>query len=301
MEADRANRLKGLAIVTLAIFVLTPDSLLVRLSDSDPYGLMVVRGLLMALTLTAALAIIHGPGRLAGLIRAMGWPGLWATLLYGSGNLLFIIALEHTSVANVLVMIATEPVFAAVFAWHFLREPLGWPTALAILGGLAGIGVVVSDSLGQPTLSGDIAALGCSLAMAGFFVMLRARRRINMIPAVALSGFVSSALALVLLLAAGPGLAVIAGYGAGQWGWIVLNAAVVLPLAFGLMAVGPRYLPAAEIGLLLLLETVLGPLWVWWALGEVPRDATLLGGGIVLLTLLLHTLWQLRPRQRAAA
>lgn len=300
MSVDRATRLKGLLIVGGGVLILTPDSLLVRLSDSGPWSLMVVRGLLMAAGVLFGLALLYGPRRLWWTIRQMGMPGLWATLLYGTGNLLFVVALDNTAVANVLVMIATVPVFGALLSWVFLREAIGWPTALAILAALVGIGVVVSDSLGQPVLVGDLSALGVALMMASFYVVLRRHRTRDLVPAVGLSGLVSAGIAVVPLLAIGPGFGAIAAYSGEQWGWIVLNAFVVLPLSFSLMAVGPRYLPAAEIGLLLLLETVLGPLWVWWALNEAPGTATLIGGAIVLVTLLLHTLWQLRPRRRAA-
>ena len=137
----------------------------------------------------------------------------------------------------------------------------------------------------------------CSLCFAYFMVLLRKAGDVDSTPAVGVSGLFTALLALPLVFLTGEGTAAILSLDAAQWGWIALGSLVVLPLSFGLISIGPRYLPAAEVSLLILLEAVLGPFWVWLVLDEHPTTAALIGGVVVLATLALHSLWGLR-RQR---
>jgi drug/metabolite transporter (DMT)-like permease len=289
------DRRKGLIVTTVGVLILTPDTLLVRLADCEPYTLALLRGLGLGLSLLLAVWVI-ARGRLRQAFGAIGPAGVFAAFVNGIGNLLFVVALDLTHVANVLIAIAIEPLFAALLGWLMLREPVSRATQLAMAGGFLGIAIVVANSLGETRLWGDVAALGCSLFFAYFFVALRKAGKVDMTPAVGLSGFFSAALALPLLWLGGDGLAPLLSLGALQWFWVLLAGVIVVPLAFALISIGPRYLPAAEVSLLILLETVLGPLWVWLALGEQPAAATLTGGAVVLLTLTLHALWGLRQR-----
>jgi drug/metabolite transporter (DMT)-like permease len=178
-----------------------------------------------------------------------------------------------------------------------LREPVSRATQFAMAGGFLGIAIVVGDSLGETRLWGDVAAIAASFFFAYFFVALRKAGDVDMTPAVGISGLFSAALALPLLWIAGEGTAPLLSLDATQWLWIALAALLLVPLAFALISIGPRYLPAAEVSLLILLEAVLGPLWVWWALGETPTQTTLIGGAVVLATLALHALWGLKHRR----
>ena len=162
----------------------------------------------------------------------------------------------------------------------------------AILAAVAGIAVIVSDSLRGGTLTGDMAALATALCMAGGLTMIRRARALNMVPAIALSGMLSAALVLPL---ANP-----FSLGTEQAGLMALLGLAILPLSFGLITLGPRYLPAPEVGLILLLETVLGPYLVWLALGEDPGARALLGGAIVIGVLVLHSALSLRSRRGPA-
>lgn len=258
-----------------------------RLAALDPYALALLRGPLQACGTLVVLLLLYR-GRTPQAFRALGPAGLALCLLYGLGNLLFLLALDSTSVANVMVFIATIPLFAALFGRTLLGERLPGRTWTAIGLALAGIGVVAGRSLGEPTLAGDSAAVAAALCFALFFVLVRRRPEVDVIPAVVLAGLLYPLLALPFLT--GAALAALAALGAEQLLWIGLDGLLVLPVAYACIVTGPRYLPAAEVGLLLLLETLLGPLWVWLALGEAPPATTLLGGGIVLATLAWHSL-----------
>ena len=283
---DRGTRAKGLAIVSLGVLVITPDTLLVRLAAMEPWSLLVWRSFLVALGLFLLIALIWRRQAPAA-VRSIGRTGWLITLFYAAVNVLFVLALAHTTVANVLIIVAAAPFFAALSSRIFLGEAIAGHTWIAIFAALGGIAVLTSDNLGSGALLGDLLALACALAFGCKFTLVRHARAINMIPAAALSGLVSGSVAL--LLAGPPALP-----SPAQLTVLVIMALVLLPVGIALMTIGPRYLPAPEVSLLILLETVLGPIWVWLVIGEEPSPAALLGGAIVISTLAIHSLLLLR-------
>lgn len=288
------DHLKGLLITTAGVLVLTPDSLLVRLIQIDPWTMVFWRGLLMFLAI-GGFTLAYYRGETPARLRATGRAGLAAAALFGTGTVLFVFALYNTSVANVLVIVAASPLIAAVYSRLFLREPVALRTWAAIAAAIAGIVLLASDSARGGTILGDLAALGTAACVGiGFSVVRHARPR-NMVPAIAFSALLSAVIALPLAAPASvPGDQV--------WLLLVLGL-VVLPVSFGLMTLGPRYITAPEVGLIMLLETVLGPLWVWLVIGEEPSAYALVGGAIVITALVGHSLAGLyahRSRRRTA-
>jgi len=191
----------------------------------------------------------------------------------------FIIALNHTTVANVLFMQAVAPIAAALIAWSALHESVSRRTAAAMIVALGGVALMVGGPGNSPGLGVALSAL-MTIAFALSVVITRHRRDISMGPAICLSQ-------LLVLAAFGPlanpgkvgarDLLLILALGIGQMG---------LGLAF--LTVGARLIPAAEVALITLLEVVLGPLWVWLVLSEQPSRATLLGGSVVIAAVALQ-------------
>jgi len=281
------DHLKGLVLTFGGVLVLTPDSLLVRLIEADPWTMVFWRGALMALGLGGFLVLYHRrqtPAR----FRAMGANGLLVAVILAAGSVLFILALNNTSVANTLVIVAAAPLIAAVFSHAFLGEPASPRTWGAVVVALSGIVVLASGSARGGTLAGDLAALGTAVCMAGSLVLIRRVRSANMLPAMVLSGGLGA-------LVVAPWTAPFSIAPDQTWLLLILGL-VVLPVSFGLLTLGPRYLPAPEVGLILLLETVLGPLWVWLVIGEEPGQRALVGGAIVIGALVGHSLLMLRRR-----
>jgi drug/metabolite transporter (DMT)-like permease len=282
---------KGLVIVVVGVLVLTPDTLLIRLIALDPWTVLVWRGLLQALGLTVLVACFYGRETPA-CFRAVGGRGYGAALLFALSTVLFVVALAHTSVANTLIIVASAPFFAALASRIFLGEGIARRTWIAIVVALSGIFLLAFESLGSGSLWGDLAALGVAIAMGGNFTVIRHARAINMVPAMALSGLI---VGLVALLVAEPAV-----LDRMQLVWMLVMGLFVVPVSFALISLGPRYLPAAEVSLLLLLETVLGPLWVWLALGETPGPWALAGGAVVVATLAVHSALALGGTNAAA-
>lgn len=286
---------KGLLLTCLGVLVLTPDTLLVRLIGAEPFTLLVWRGVLQAIGIVALLALQYR-GRLTLPFRAIGNCGILLAIVFTGSTFGFIIALHLTSVAEVLVIIAAAPLAAAVFSLVFLGERVAPRTWIAIVFTLAGIALLVSENLGTGSLLGNLAAMLCALCIGGSLTITRHGRAVSMVPAMALAGILTGLLALPLALFLEAGSLVLAG---PQLGYTLLMGLVVVPISFALITIGPRYLPAPEVGLLMLMETVLGPLWVWMVIGEYPGDLALIGGAIVIATLAGHSLAGGRRRRPA--
>lgn len=267
---------RGLLLTGLGVLFLTPDALLVRLIECPPWTLLFWRGVLMSFGFSLFLvATRRHPSNLSG----KGW--LAALFLAGSTTC-FVFSLQETHAANTLVIIATSPLIAALLSKYLLHEDIPRATWLAIITATAGVSLSLLDGSGRGSLRGELLATGSAICMASHFTALRWWKSKDGPLAVWGAGWLAGLIALPF--------ADVGAVPSEDWKWVFLLGLGVLPLAFGLMATGPRYLPAPEVGLLLLGETVLGPLWVWLALSERPGWATLTGGAVVVLTLTLHSL-----------
>jgi drug/metabolite transporter (DMT)-like permease len=290
---NSSDHLRGLAITAFGVMVLTPDTLLLRLLSLDPWTVVFWRGVLMAVGLAIGLAIFDRSGVMR-VYRAIGRPGLAVAACFSASSILFVYSIANTAVANTLIIVATAPMFAAMFSSAFLREHVPLITWGAIAAVMAGIGIVVfGDGAGAGIQSdskmlGDLAALGTATAMAAIFVLVRRSKAVNMVPSTAIGGLVA---ALLVLPVAAP-----LDMSSHDAVVLLVMGLIVLPVSFGLITIGPRYLPAPEVSLLLLLETVLGPYWVWLVLDEQPGPAVLAGGAIVVGSLVIHSLFRLRAR-----
>jgi drug/metabolite transporter (DMT)-like permease len=211
-----------------------------------------------------------------GVVRSfasMGWTGIAAALATGTASACFIVALNHTTVANVLFMQAVSPIAAALIAWAVLHEAVSRRTGVAMVVALAGVGLMVGGPGGSQGL-GLALSVVMTLSFALSVVITRHRRDISMAPALCLSQ-------LLVLVAFAP-FAHPSGVGARDLLLIVALGAGQIALGLAFLTIGARLIPAAEVALITLLEVVLGPLWVWIFLSEQPSTATLAGGAIVL-------------------
>ena len=280
-----AGRLKGVAICAAGVVVISPDSLLIRLIDTDVWTLTFWRGLLIALTLFVFHLVRSRPHQLVATFASLGKTGLIAGVISGVGTVLFVAAIMYTSVANTLIIIGTAPLVAALLGRFFLRESVSLSSLAAILCALIGILITVCGGLEGPRL-GDLYAFGTSLCVAGYLTAVRSAGDFDMTPCIVVSGLVAALIAVPFATPAAVAASVVP--------YMLLLGILVLPISFGLITVGPRYLPAHEVGLILLMETVLGPYWVWLVIGENPGLAAMIGGAIVVLTLAAHTVYDLR-------
>lgn len=283
------DQAKGLMLAVLGVLVLTPDTLIMRLVGADPWTTLFWRGAMMTIGFVL-LSLVRYRGRSFAILRAVGGMGLMVSVIWTCNTVFFVISISITTVANTLVIVALSPLFAALIGLVTLGEPVKWRTWIAIAAAFGGIAVIFADGLHAGTIIGDLAAVGTALGLGAHFVLVRAARPIDMSPAIGLSGITTALAGLVgaQTLALPPeGVALMAGLGL-----------LILPLSFAMLTLAPLYIPAAEVSLVILLETVLGPFWVWLVLAEEPGPRTLIGGGIVLAALALHSALGLRDSKR---
>lgn len=284
----RSPREIGLIVAFLGAFLLSFDTLLLRMIGGDPLQIAFWRGVLM---FAFGILASHLAKRFArtNLKLINGSVGLTVAACYGVASICFVTSALLTSIANMLVIVATAPLWAAVGAALLLNEVTPTRTWIACTLSLAGIALVMWPGLAQTVNIGDIIALGAAISMAAAFVISR-RSQENLALAPATGGLLS---ALVLALF----VPEFRFSRPDQYALMALEGGLLVPLALGLIAMAPRYISAPQVGLFLLLETVLGPLWIWAVLKEEPTQFALIGGGIVVLTLSVHSVLSIRTAQ----
>ena len=289
MRRMKSTHAKGLLITACGVLIISPDGLLTRLIIADHWTMIFWRALLLSLGMWLLVSFSH-PNRVWQQYKTLKGPGLLMVVTYSLGTISFIYAITHTSVANTLIILSTTPLFAAIVSRLILHEKIEPRTMVAILLVAVGIAVIASgDSDGQSRLEGDVAAMFGAFFLACGFSFVRRFPRISSFSAISCSGMLT---AIIIFPLAAP-LSVTQG----DMGYLLIMGLYMLPIGTALMFLGPRYIPAPEVGLLLLLESILGPVWVWWALGEEPGNSTLIGGVIVLSTLAINAIWALKfPR-----
>ena len=269
----------------IGVLVISPDTLLISIVSADRWTVVFWRSLLTALTLSVVMMIRHGR-QAAARMTGIGPGGVMVAALFGVSTISFVSSVTLTTAANSLVIIAAIPLLAALFSLLFLGERIPVRTWSAGAVGLVSIVIIFSGSLGGGALLGDLLALVTAICMATNFVLIRHFRQTSMLPAVVLGGVMST---LAVLPLSSP----LSVHAPDIWPLLFMGM-VVLPVPLVLMTIAPKLITAPEVGLIMLLETVLGPLWVWLAIGQIPATQTFVGGLMLLTTLVVHSLLSLR-------
>ncbi len=280
-------RIRGMLIVGAGVFIMSFDALLVRLAETSIWNVAFWRGLFIALSLWS-LQALRLRGRLAATIRAGGLPLLGVGVIMGSGSLSIVSSFTLTLAANTVVILSAAPLVAAVLSRLLLGESCRPRTWVAIAGAMVGVWIVVSGSVGQGNLLGDVLAVAATLFMGTYLTLLRRYPDISRLLVVGLGG---ACMALVAVWFAAP-----FSLPAQTYAVLALMGLVQMPAALALVTTGTRYLPSPEVGLFLLGETILAPIWVGMALGEIPAVPTLAGGALILLALTLNACLALREQ-----
>jgi drug/metabolite transporter (DMT)-like permease len=280
IERSAASRhWRGVALVAGAAAAWSIAGIITRLTATDAWTTLFWRSLFAAAFLGCYIAFKEqGDWRV--VVKRFGWPSLAIAVSFAAAMITFIVALHETTVANVLFIQATAPFFAALGAWLLMREPVFFRTLMAISLALFGVGIMVSDSAVSGRLLGDLLSVALAVCLAATIVVARRYPKLQMAEATCAACLIT---ALVTAPLASPmqvspnDLMLLAIFGICQMG-----------LGLVMFSAGVQLIPAAEAGLVSVLETVLAPIWVWLAVGEVPGRLALVGGGIVMIAVLGH-------------
>lgn len=288
MHRTLPDHVKGLLLAAGGGLLLTFDIPFIKLANGEPWSVMLMRSILvLAVGLTYSAWRVWRSGSLAAIIP--GKAGVATAILYGLTAALFLSAVFNTSTANLVFILAINPMFSAVLAWIFLGERPSPATLLAMTVMLVGVGIIVHDGLGLGQLLGNVLALLSSLAIAGAITITRASGKdMSVTPMI---GAV-----LPMLLAAT--MTAQHGFHIESPLWLAVNGLIIIPISFFCLAGAPRYIPGAEVAMFYLLETVMAPIWVWLIFSEIPTRQSLVGGAVLLGALIAHSLWQLRQGRR---
>ncbi|RIK83954.1 MAG: EamA family transporter [Hyphomicrobiales bacterium] len=281
MPAARDER-AGFLYVFLAALCWSLGGVIARFIEApDPWTVVFWRSLFAALFLLGFMLWRDGPRGTFRLFAAMGLPGLGVACCFAIATSSFVLALSYTTVANILLIQAGGPLFAALLAFALFGERVSAVTWGAVVAVIAGVAVMVSGSFsGAVSMVGDGLALAIVLVFSVATVLTRRFSHVRMTPAMCLGTAIAG------LFAAAQASTFHAS--ASDMGFLFAFGAVNLGLGLAFFATGARMIAAAYAALLATFETLLGPIWVWLVHGEVPAGRTLLGGAIVFAALLVH-------------
>lgn len=283
MPTHHTDHAKGLLITGIGGLALTVDIPLLKLSNGNAWSVLMMR---TGTTFLAAL-VIWAIWRLitpSAPKLAPGRKGLMVAGLYGLGSIFFITGVYNTTTANLVFILAFNTMFAAILSWIFLGERPRGGTFLAMAAMLLGILVIVWDSVGTGNLFGDLMAACSALCIASAITISRSCR--EDMGFTALIGVIFPFTVAAFMVGG-------TGFRIDEPWWIVFNGAVIMPLSFFCLATGPRFISGPEVAMFYLLETVLAPVWMWMIFSETPSRNSLVGGIILIVALVAHSIWQL--------
>ena len=286
--ADATRR--GQLLVAAAAIAWSTAGPVQRAVDATPATQVAIRAGVAAVALFAYLCLRRGRGTPAAF-RSVGRAGVVVAVTLAIVSSAFILALAQTTVAHVLLFQAISPFLAALLAWIVMREAIAPHTWAAMATALAGVVIMVGGSLGSGDLLGDALCVVMSSGFAVVIVITRRHLEISMTPA--------TALGMVIAFTATAPFSHFGGISVRDLSLLVALGAGQMALGLILFTAGARLIPAAQAGLITLLEVVLGPLWVWLIYQEDPGAPTLAGGVVIIAAVLLHAVAELRPARLA--
>ncbi|MCE8019378.1 DMT family transporter [Halomonas sp. MCCC 1A11036] len=291
-----SHRQQGLLLTGGGALIMAPDALLIKVADLPDAEILMWRGFLSALGFLLIALVRYGRGTWAAY-RRCGWTGIAVALLFSLTTCGFVLGNQYTKAGNVLMILAGAPLIAAALSWAILKERLPRRTWLAIWLCMAGIAMIALGDAGAGSWVGNAFALMAATTLAINFTLCRTRPGIDMSPMLVFNGLIVGSVAGLLWFTGNePALPT-----TNQLAVVVLLCLVIVPCGVTLLQRGPLYLPAAEVGLLLLLEVVVGTLLAWWILAEQPAPMAMIGGVLVLGTLFAKGFYERRLELRLRA
>ena len=281
-----ADQKKGTLLAFTAIMFITPDSLLIRLSNVESWNLIFYRGFIPFIVVFIGLLIIKRSKFFYAIIEN-GWHGVGYICTFIVTNILFVVSIENTNVANTLIMISLAPMLSALVSFIFLKEFPDRKTWVAITITTLAVIYIFIDSFEKGDVKGNVYGFICALGLAAGAVIIRAgKKNANLIPSAMTAKLIIALIALFFVDDLN-----IEG---NDFLFIPAMCIFCVAIPFVLITLAPRYITAAEVNLFFLLETVLGPFWVWLVIKEQPRVETIIGGVVIILTIATHSFLALK-------
>jgi len=282
-----SDQKKGTLLAFTGIMFITPDSLLIRLSNISSWNLIFYRGFIPFLVILIGLAIIHR-SNLFKKILDNGWSGLAYVVSFAVTSIAFVISIENTNVANTLVMVALAPMLSAIISLIFLKEHPDQKTWIAIIITTLAVIYIFYDAIDAGDFLGNFLGLICATGLAVNAVIIRSAKKINLVPSAMIGKLVVALFAIVFVDQI--------KLENNDLIFVPLMCVVCIAIPFVCVTLAPRYITAPEVNLFFLLETIFGPLWVWLVIKEQPSFETIAGGAIIITTIAIHSALALKKK-----
>ena len=279
------NQQKGSLLAFIAVMFITPDSLFIRLSNIDTWGMLFYRGAIPFVVVLTGLLFFYKNNFLKALL-GVGYPGIFYVLSFSICNITFIISIQNTNVANTLIMIAMAPMISAILGAIFLKELPDKKTWIAIIITFISVTYIFYDSVQLGNIMGDIFGLITSFGLAVNAILVRYAKDRDLVPSAVIGKLCVAIFAFFFVESfdlIGNDLII-----------IPLMCIMCVALPFVLVTIAPRFITAAEVNLFFLLEVILGPIWVWMVIKEQPSIETIQGGVVIILAIAIHSFMSLK-------
>ena len=276
---------KGSLLAFVAVMFITPDSIFIRLSNIETWGMLFYRGAIPFVVVLIGLLFFYKSKFLKALL-GIGYPGIFYVLSFSICNITFIISIQNTNVANTLIMIAMAPMISAILGAMFLKEMPNKNTWVAIFITFFSVLYIFKDSIKLGNFYGDIFGLITAFGLASNAVLARYAKDRDLVPSAVLGKLC---------------VAIFAFFFVDSFSlvekdliYVPLMCIMCVAIPFVLVTIAPRFIQAEEVNLFFLLETIIGPIWVWMIINERPNVEVIQGGVVIILTIAIHSYLKLK-------
>ena len=280
-----SDQKKGSLLAFVAVMFITPDSLFIRLSNVDTWGLVFYRGAIPFFTVLIGMLIIY-KANFFKMLFTSGHHGIIYILTFSITNITFVISIQNTNVANTLVMIAMAPMLSAILGSIFLKEVPDRKTWVAIIITLIAVTYIFHDSIEMGNFYGDLFGIITAFGLACNAVIARYAKNRDLVPSAVIGKLCVAIFAFFFV----DTFALVET----DLIFVPLMCVMCVAIPFVLVTIAPRFIPAEEVNLFFLLETIIGPFWVWLVINEQPSIETIQGGVVIILTIAIHSFLKLK-------
>jgi len=276
---------KGSLLAFIAVMLITPDSILIRLSNIETWGMLFYRGAIPFVVVLVGLIFFYKNNLVKALIN-IGYPGIFYVISFSICNITFIISIQNTNVANTLVMIAMAPMLSAILGSIFLKEVPDSKTWIAIIITLIAVTYIFHDSIEMGNFYGDLFGIITAFGLACNAVIARYAKNRDLVPSAVIGKLCVAIFAFFFV----DTFALVDT----DLIFVPLMCVMCVAIPFVLVTIAPRFIPAEEVNLFFLLETIIGPFWVWLVINEQPSVETIQGGVVIILTIAIHSFLKIK-------
>ena len=280
-----SNNAKGLALTSLGVLIKSLESLFIKFTSISSFLFSFYMGIFMFISMASTL-LFKEKNFVKNAIKSSYVVLIVCAILMAVSNILFISAVKTTTVANVVIIFSTAALFSALFAYLFYKEKITKNIIIASFFMFVGLYIIFNDQLDIGSSEGNIYALLCTALFSIFFVLLSRYKEMDRVVLTALSGVALSVIAFFFCddLAIDFKTLLI----------IMAMGLIISPFSRVLIGNGAIYISASEVSLLMIIETIMAPIWVWLFLNEIPSSYTFIGGSIIISTLIVNSLYTLK-------